>query len=243
MKNYILFTLLVIFLYSCQFNTPTKQKSNETSDIEQKMTSMSAAVQQGVAKEIQQTGNYTYLLINSGNSDFWIAVPRMEASVGTKYYFIENMKMENFHSKELNKSFETILFVQKISTNPAAFEEPKKDQTLNMPKTEITKQNITIEPIKGVTSIAELYSNKKMYEGKMVSVKGVVTKYNAQIMGKNWIHLQDGTEKDGKFDLTIATKEIAKLGETIILTGKLSVDKDFGYGYKYEIILEDAVIK
>jgi hypothetical protein len=51
-------------------------------------------------------------------------------------------------------------------------------------------------------------------------------------MGKNWIHIQDGIEKDGKFDLTIASKEIAKLGETIILSGKLSVDKDFGYGYK-----------
>lgn len=230
MKNYLLIGLLFIFLYSCQFNTPTEQKTSQSTDIEKGMTAMTAEVLQGVAKEVQQTGNYTYLLINSGANDFWIAVPRMDASVGTKYYFIENMKMENFQSKELNKSFETILFVQKISTNPSAFEEPTKDQTVNMPKTEITKQNIKIEPTKGVTSIAELYSNKKMYEGKLVSVKGIVTKFNAEIMGKNWIHIQDGTEKDGKFDLTIATKEIAKLGETIILSGKLSLDKDFGYG-------------
>jgi len=62
-------------------------------------------------------------------------------------------------------------------------------------------------------------------------------------MGKNWIHLQDGTEKDGNFDLVITTLVNAKLGEIITLTGKVVLDKDFGYGYKYDVLIEDAVKK
>jgi hypothetical protein len=241
MKNHILTTLLFAIFVSCQFNTPSGQKGEQVTEIDQATETMTSNVQQGIAKEILQTSNYTYILLNSNGNDIWIAVTRMDASVGTKYFFIENMKMENFQSKELNKFFDVVLFVQKISTSPDAFDEQARVKSGNMPKVEITKQNIKIDFPKGTTTIADLYSNKKKYEGTVVTVKGIVTKYNAEIMGKNWIHIQDGTESEGKFDLTIATKESFKMGETITFTGKLSLDKDFGAGYKYEIILEDVV--
>ena len=61
-------------------------------------------------------------------------------------------------------------------------------------------------------------------------------------MYKNWIHLQDGTESGGKYDFTITTKETVNTGDTITIKGKITLDKDFGYGYKYDIIMEEAVL-
>ena len=59
-------------------------------------------------------------------------------------------------------------------------------------------------------------------------------------MNKNWIHIQDGTDNSGKFDLTVTTDIEVKVGDTITLEGAIALDKDFGFGYKYEVIMEDA---
>ncbi|MFN8256056.1 MAG: GW dipeptide domain-containing protein [Bacteroidales bacterium] len=243
MKKNILILLFLFLLAACQFNTPTATKSEQAVQNGQNLQSMAGATLEGVAKEVLQTSNYTYLLMNSNGTDTWIAVPTMEATVGQKFYYIENMRMENFQSKELNKYFDVILFVQKIATSAEALNPQGNMPHGSMPKPEITRQNIKIEFEKGITPIADLYANKSKYNGTMVTVKGVVTKFNSQIMGKNWIHIQDGTEKNGLFDLTISSQEVVKQGETVTLTGKIVLDKDFGYGYKYEVLLEDAMLK
>jgi hypothetical protein len=59
-------------------------------------------------------------------------------------------------------------------------------------------------------------------------------------MGKNWIHVQDGSEFNGEFDLTITTNAVAEVGQTITFEGTIALDKDFGYGYVYSILMEDA---
>ena len=59
-------------------------------------------------------------------------------------------------------------------------------------------------------------------------------------MGKNWIHIQDGTEFEDGFDLTVTTSGTATMGEIVTFEGKISLDKDFGYGYSYAVLMEDA---
>jgi hypothetical protein len=103
-----------------------------------------------------------------------------------------------------------------------------------------TKADIKIEPCADCITIEKLIGNKKDYEGKVIKVKGQVTKYNSGIMGKNWIHIQDGTEHKDGFDLTVTTDIAAALGDIITFEGKISLDRDFGYGYKYDVIMEDA---
>lgn len=61
-------------------------------------------------------------------------------------------------------------------------------------------------------------------------------------MGKNWIHVQDGTGSDGTNDLTVTTNAVAAVGNTVLVKGNLSADKDFGFGYKYEVVIEDAAV-
>ena len=102
--------------------------------------------------------------------------------------------------------------------------------------------NFSVETAEGGITIAELFSDKKAYDGKTVRIRGAVTKFNPAIMDKNWIHLQDGTDHDGKFDLTVTSGQMVEPGATITVEGKISLDKDFGFGYFYEVIMEDAVI-
>ncbi len=91
-------------------------------------------------------------------------------------------------------------------------------------------------------SIAELYANKTVYQGKTVRLHGKVVKYNPNIMGKNWVHIQDGTEHEGKNDLTVTTSMTTKVGDEITVEGTVVLNKDLGAGYFYEILLEDATI-
>ena len=107
-------------------------------------------------------------------------------------------------------------------------------------KVQTEKMDIVIEPCEDCTTIEKLFANKKAYSGKVIKVKGQVTKYNPGIMGKNWIHIQDGTEFEEEFDLTITTDIEVTVGETITLEGEITLDKDFGFGYFYNVLMEDG---
>jgi hypothetical protein len=102
------------------------------------------------------------------------------------------------------------------------------------------KMNITVEPCKDCIKISDLLENRKNYSGKTITVTGQVTKFNPQIMGKNWIHIQDGSEFQGAFDLTITTDQEVRVGDTITFAGKIVLDKDFGHGYFYSILMEEG---
>ena len=102
------------------------------------------------------------------------------------------------------------------------------------------KINVAIEPCDGCITISKLLAGKKSYSGNIIRVKGKVTKYNPGIMGKNWVHIQDGSEFEGAYDLTVTTDQQTSVGETITFEGKIVLDKDFGYGYFYSVLMEDG---
>ncbi len=166
--------------------------------------------------EVLQTNNYTYLLVREGGEDQWLAVPNMDAVVGKFYYYKGGMEMPNFTSKELNREFESVLFLEKVSDSPDL--EAKQDipaTTHSAMVKKDSKMNLEIDPAEGGLTISELFANKEKYEGKTVTIKGQVTKFNAQIMGKNWIHLQDGTDYQGLFDLTVTSASDVEVGAII----------------------------
>lgn len=127
-----------------------------------------------------------------------------------------------------------------------SFEEKKENSPMSgqqhQAKSVIPKADIKIIPCENCTTIERLMADKKSFSGKTISVKGVVTKVNEEIMGKNWVHIQDGTEAAGDYDLTITTLQSATVGATVTFEGKIAIDKDFGYGYFYSIIMEDGNI-
>ncbi len=195
-------------------------------------------------KEHINTTNYTYLLVKEDDKTMWLAVPKMDAKDGGTYYYKGGMVMNDFKSSELNRVFKSVLFLEKVTERPELLEHrniPAMTHSAMVKKS--GKLETKIEPAKGGITIAELFANSKKYEGKTVIVKGKVMKVNSKIMGKNWVHLQDGTDYNGKYDLTATSTQDFKVGDIVTISGKIALNKDFGYGYKYDILMEEAVAK
>ncbi len=188
--------------------------------------------------EVIQTSNYTYLQVFENNNKFWIAVAKREAKTDDVLYYTSAMEMKDFHSKELDRTFPSILFVQDPSETLAPAEQ---QGGMSSGKKQARKLvDISVEPANGGITIAELYKNKNSYGDKKIKIRGVVVKYNENIMKKNWIHIQDGTDSDGNFDLTVTTMQKFEEGSVVTFEGVIKLDKDFGSGYAYDVIMEEA---
>ncbi len=197
-----------------------------------------------LVEEVLQASDYTYLKVKERSMDYWIAVIKDEYKEGETYYYVEGLEMSNFESKDLGKTFESILLVSIISDQPIDQGTPAETEE-NLaeyhPETKnVASDNIKVEPAEGGVTIEQLFSDKKNYSGKTVKIKGVVVKYNPEIMGKNWAHIQDGTKSGNDFDLTVTTSEQFNVGDTITIEGKITLEKDFGSGYFYDLIMEEA---
>lgn len=194
-----------------------------------------------IVTEVMQTFSYTYLLVQDGRKLQWLAVPKIEAEVGEVYFYQGGNEMKNFKSSQLNKTFESVLFLGGI-VNADPLADGKSASPITADKTNKSSNSIeiTIEPIEDGITIAELFSNKLDYQEKTIRIKGLVTQFSASIMRRNWIHLQDGTSYEGNFEL-VATSDVEfKEGEIVIIEGKITLDKDFGFGYFYNVIMEES---
>ena len=198
-------------------------------------------IQKVTAEEVIQSNNYTYIRISEEGKENWVAITRREIEKGKSYYFVPGIEMNNFVSKELKRTFPSILFVDKFSDQPinkaAKF---TIADSLKGVHPAVAKEGIKVDHAEGGITIAELYANKDSYAGKTIKIRGEVVKYSAEIMGKNWVHLQDGTKSNGSFDITVTTNDVTKIGEVVTFEGTVTLKKDFGAGYFYEVILENG---
>jgi hypothetical protein len=193
-----------------------------------------------VVTEVVQTSNYTYLQVEENKNKFWIAVVRVNAKQGDSVYYSKAYEMKDFVSKELGRTFPSVFFVEDPS-NTLATTETAPAKPLTPGKPTIVKWNeISVQTPKGGITIADLFQNKDAYNGKSVIIRGVVVKYNAQVMNKNWVHIQDATEFSGNYDLTVTTLDSLSIGSTVTFKGTIALNRDFGSGYSYAVIMEQA---
>lgn len=196
-----------------------------------------------IVQKSEPAGNYTYLSVEDGNESYWIAVAGKGFEKGETIYFKSFVEMNDFKSKELDRTFESILFVDQFSREPDGLDKavPSGAETPNPRKNRMDAliDSIKIAPAPGGISIAELYGNAEKYKDKEVVVSGQIVKINRDIMDRNWVHIMDGTRVD-RSDLTFTTTEDFQMGDTITIRGKVALDKDFGAGYVYPLIVEEA---
>lgn len=231
MKQKIVILLSIILLTGFIACESTNEKKNHRLQ--------NPKLKEVVVKELIQTTNYTYLKLNEDGEEYWSAIPRSEEiKEGGTYYFDNFMEMKDFPSKELDKTFDNIYFIQELRTEPFAAGQPA-DEKRGTPKAG-NHEIEPLEPIEGGITIGQLYANLSKYGGEMIKIRGVVVKYTEGVMGKNWVHIQDGTYSGDKFDLTITTDASCELGDKVTFEGIVVLDKDFGYGYAYDVIIEDA---
>jgi hypothetical protein len=222
----------------------------------------------GTIIETMNASGYTYMLVLSGAEKTWVAIPATTVKKGAVINYYKGMVIKDFTSKTLNRTFDTIIFSSGLAEkNAKVVPQPvASDSFTNAVKAEKTTikpaptmemsngstgaivplQEISIEkaPTANGYTVQEIFEKAQELAGKKVQVHGKVVKFNPLIMGKNWIHLQDGTGNPMKnsHDLVVTTDKTVELNSIVTVEGILAAEKDFGAGYKYAAIIEDASI-
>jgi len=201
----------------------------------------------GKVLETMNSGGYTYIYLETSGGSIWVAIPTSKVKVGEELALYAGEFMYNFTSKGLKRTFDKIMFSSGAVRLPGtkaekglAPAEKGKPAAAAVPGIKVDKASGP-----GAYTVAEIYKNKASLSGKEVTVKGKVTKVSVGIMNKNWVHVQDGTGNaaKGTHDLIATTDAEPAMDDVVTVTGTLATDKDFGYGYKYDVIIEKAAIK
>jgi hypothetical protein len=201
----------------------------------------------GRVVETMNAASYTYVLVDTGSKKVWAAAPQFAVKAGDAVAVAEAMPMANYHSKTLNRTFDVVYFSGQVTVNgarPAAAvaELPKDHPATTRAAGPVAPDLSGIKRATNGQTVAEIHAGKATLAGKPIAVRGRVVKFNAMIMGKNWLHLRDGSGADGTNDLTVTTAAQPKVGDLVLVTGVLSANRDFGSGYKYGLIVEDATV-
>ena len=215
----------------------------------------------GKVAETMTTAGYTYVLVEHAGKKDWAAAPEFAVKVGDTVSFAASMPMANYHSKSLNRDFTLVYFAAGITVNGGGGQValppghpplggagdkplPPGHPALNPKSASPNLDLANIQRAKDGKTVQEIISGAAKLAGKAVTVRGKVVKYNADIMGKNWLHVQDGSGSADKKDndVLVTTLTDAKVGDVVVVTGKVAVNQDFGAGYKYAVMLADAKV-
>jgi len=246
MKIISIFAAFSILLISCN-QSNTKDQSADEQTLRNVMERMKTAnVQVATCIESIDGGAYTYVKLNQDGREFWGAISARPIETGKSYVFADANLMFNFESKALGRIFDSIYFIQHFADLSEIHEKQQiEDQThihSHNGKVSQTKKISKVKPVKGGYAIVDIYESGKLRNGDRVTVSGEVVKINKGIMNRHWIHIQDGSGIDETGNLTLTTPRNLDfgVGDVITFSGILSYDKDFGAGYKYRVIVEDA---
>jgi hypothetical protein len=270
-KKTTIFALLALTVGLCLFVLSGCGDQATTRDIEPEISSQAnedhsghdhptgaPAASGGKILETMNSGGYSYVRLDMDGKEVWAAGPTSSGlAVGDFVYITGSMEMRNFHAKSLDRTFDTILFVGSISKDaPTADSGAGKpsgmggmggmgqaDEPVSGTKTKL--ENAKVEGVtkaKGGHTVSEIYAQAATLAGQQVVLRGRVVKFSPNIMGTNWLHVQDGTGDDNTSDLTVTTSGHAQVGDLVLVKGPLTVDKDFGAGYKYHVIIEGATV-
>lgn len=199
----------------------------------------------GKVAETMDSGGYTYVRVLEGKDSSWVAIPQQPVKVGAEVSYSRGLVMNDFHSKTLNRTFKKLVFSEGTAAPGHGSKGGKAAPSHGQAAPNQLPVKITKAEGQDAYTVAEIFSKRKELAGKQVSVRGKVMKVSAEIMGRNWVHLQDGSgdSKAGTHDLLVTTSEEAKAGETVTARGTVAKDKDFGSGYRYQVLIEKGSFK
>jgi len=217
----------------------------------------------GVVAETMNSGGYTYARLTRAGGETWMAAAEFPIVQGATITAAVDMPMRNFHSRTLNREFSEIYFVRDVVMNgapvaatsaasggagadaPAMAGSHGGSESAAPEEPEEPKLIAAVTPAPGSVTIADVWAKRQALSGKPLVLRGQIVKVNLAIMGANWYHLQDGSGvvKDGTHDLVVTSAGEFKAGDVVTVNGTLTTDKDFGAGYSYEAIVENADIR
>lgn len=210
-------------------------------------TSSNTKLHTVVVNEVLPTKRYVYLKVKEGEEEFWIATGKMDVKKGETYFYRGGLLKTDFKSEEYDRVFEEIYLVMNLVSDKDHSKEMKaptknnsaEDKKISV-KEDIPTHTEKIIGHKGAISIAELVKDPKKYEGHSVQISGTCVKVNLGIMGRNWMHIRDGSKDD--YDLVVTSNAKVSEGSDITIRAVVALNKDFGAGYTYDLILEDGTL-
>ncbi|MCP4574535.1 MAG: hypothetical protein GY838_19465 [bacterium] len=259
MKNLILILTLAVMAAGCgdqvEQEAVAGAESAPAAETAHAAPVAQADVWRGKVAETMDAGKYTYVLLDTDGEQRWVAGPLIAVAVGDAVMMAPGMAMHGFKSETLDRTFEVVYFVAAIekddghghmpgasphgapaAEDPAAAMGGGASQHMNPGNAQVEG----VEKAAGGVTVAEIHERADDLAGEAVKVRGRVVKFTPNIMGANWVHLQDGTGAAGSNDLTVTTSATVAVGDLVVVEGTLTKDKDFGAGYRYAVIIEGA---
>jgi len=219
----------------------------------------------GEVLEVRDVAPYTYLRLKTPQGETWAAVTQAPVKKGAQVSIANPSVMENFHSKTLDKTFDRIVFgtlsgPATAATSgapgapgaPAAAAKASPHGDMGSAKPAAPVAAAAPSPVKvakasgsDARTVAEVVGGKTALKDKSVSLRGQVVKANLGIMGKNWFHLQDGSGSAGAGtnDVLVTSRDVAAVGDVVVVKGTVRTDVKLGAGYEYAVLIEDASLK
>ncbi|RLJ21965.1 hypothetical protein DJ030_03050 [bacterium endosymbiont of Escarpia laminata] len=203
----------------------------------------------GTVTEAIDVGSYTYLRLKE--QGIWIAASRLPVVVGDKVKFSGGMEMRDFYSRTLDRTFESVFFVQmahRVGQDVDNIHRAAKEAEGHGSEKMALKKSVSVQapapgeipPLADGKTIAGILERSVQLKDQSVSLRARVIKVNQSIMGKNWITLQDGTGTKPNNKLIATSLELVSPGDLVIASGVLRNDIDLGSGYTYKVMLENT---
>jgi len=199
----------------------------------------------GPILETMNAAGYTYMRLGTPQGEVWTAVRETNVKKGATVTVEAQMIAEKFQSNALHRTFDKLVMGMLADA-------PSREATAS-PMSSAAKHmtsaanigDVNVEKADGGKTIAETWAMRNELKDKPVTIRGKVVKFLGGIMGKNWMHLRDGSgsRAEGNDDITVTTQEVAKVGDVVTITGTVHIDQDFGAGYVYPVIVEDAKLR
>ena len=239
---------IIISLFSCLDGPKSREPYTITRTIDKSILDpdVSRDMHKVIIKEIIPGNKYVYVLVEEDGRSFWISSGKQQLKKGDTYYYNESILKTQFESKEHNKVFDTLYLVTSLipeehgkgihGLSPGS----PGDKQLEIVKKSIVEEQDSTAVFAGLISIADLVADPEKYAGKKIELKGMCTKVNIGIMGRNWVHLQDGSKDD--YDLVITTSEMVDKNNEVTIRGIVKLNIDLGSGYSYPILVENGVL-
>lgn len=204
-----------------------------------------ASVVKGEVLEVKDVETYTYLRLKTKDGETWAAVAKTSVKKGAKVTIENVMVMNNFESKSLKKTFQTIVFGTLAGAGanaPASGNSTAAAHAGNAKTPDAADIQVPKATGANAWTVAEIIAKAAELKDKPVLVRGKIVKYSPGIMGKNWLHLRDGSGSaaGNTNDILVTSLSDAKLGDIVTVKGLVRTDKDFGSGYAYKVLIEEA---
>jgi hypothetical protein len=202
----------------------------------------------GEVLEVQDVDSYTYLRLKTKEGETWAAVNRAPVQKGAQVTIESPAVMTNFESKTLNRKFDKIVFGMLAGTGAGG---AGKGGDLTALHAGVAKPadagDVKVAKATGANArtVAEIVTKSAELKDKTIVVRGKVVKFTPEVLGKNWVHLRDGSGSaaDNTNDVLVTTKDQAKIGDVVLVTGVVHTDRDLGSGYSYKVLIEEATLK